>query len=113
MEQSKQHFTPWEVSATGYYNERELAFLRDTHPDEIAEVLVKLDSEVKIITFYEYIVHGAVQKAALLARAMVRLDPETKGFLERHLSEDFAHALLEENVLNLGKYNITIHGLNV
>ncbi len=48
MEQSKQHFTPWEVSATGYYNERELAFLRDTHPDEIAEVLVKIDSEVKI-----------------------------------------------------------------
>jgi len=75
-EELKDEFTrDWSISVTGRFSKRELEGLRDDYKDEIAQFFYsvrEVDNLLSIEAVWEIYAHGNEQKAALVARAIVK-----------------------------------------
>jgi hypothetical protein len=93
---------PWDMSATKLYKKEELEFLRDADVDWIASNIIGADTKVQTEgVLKEYIGHGYIHKGALVARRLVKLDPDAEGFIkdlfyyEPDVAEDLLYTRLD------------------
>lgn len=96
----------WSESVTGEFNEEELERLRNDHPKVLADFFYLIregDDLLPIEALYEIYAHGNEQKAALVARALVKKIPDFVEDIETFFEERIATELLEGNILKMKK----------
>jgi hypothetical protein len=94
-------FYDWSVSATGQWGDEELPWLRDENPELMIEPLWNAGGGVQSFALFELIAHGNYQKAATLARALVKAHPVCEKSIKEDCGEKMAKLLLEANLLKL------------
>ncbi|HKY73833.1 MAG TPA: hypothetical protein VJ246_00805 [Patescibacteria group bacterium] len=96
---------PWSVGATGM-DEGSLAILRDTDVDQLARFLNCFPDEEKsntqLASIMELVTHGYWEKAALLARELLKSNPEIAQLIKRNMS-GFDKKLLTDRISSLPK----------
>ncbi len=91
----------WSVSATGQWGDEELPWLRDENPELMVEPLWDAGIGVQSFALFELVAHGNYQKAATLARALVKAHPVCEKSIKEGCGEDMSRLLLEADLLKL------------
>jgi hypothetical protein len=94
-------FYDWSVSATGEWGDEELSWLRDENPELMVESLWDAGISVQSFALFELVAHGNYQKAATLARALIKAHPVCEKFIKEGCGEEMSRLLLGADLLKL------------
>ncbi|KKU63912.1 MAG: hypothetical protein UX86_C0015G0002 [Candidatus Amesbacteria bacterium GW2011_GWC1_47_15] len=94
-------FYSWNESATGQWSDEELIRLRDDNSSELAEALWSPGRAVQRFALFELVAHGNYQKAATVARELVKQHPICETSIREDCGPEMAKILLETNLLKL------------
>lgn len=92
---------PWNISITQKWTREGLEALRDKDPEEIAEIVWMTGEENYCNAFIELAAHGLQQKAAEVARALVKKHPIVKDLIIESLGEDTSYFLLQKPLASI------------
>lgn len=94
-------FFPWTESATGQFSDEEIVRLRDENPSDIAEAIWAPGRGVQSLALFELVAHGNYQKAAVVARELVKQHPICETSIKEDCGPEMSKILLEANLLKL------------
>jgi hypothetical protein len=91
-------FIDWDRSATEQFDPGELHMLQIQNPITLAQ---ELPPEKRIPALIEFKLHANLQKAALVARSLVLLEPPFEQKLMEAIGRQDTRELLEDNIMQL------------
>jgi hypothetical protein len=86
---------PWSLSATGRYNQEQLAVLKNNDIEEIVEILNQQPHEI-FDTMAEIVGHGNIRRAVQIARGLVSVNPAHEQLFQTKMDRHTMHHWFKE-----------------
>jgi len=81
-------FYNWEASSTGKFSTSELENIRDEHAEVMAEALTNDPVQHQFDVIVELLDHGSAQKAGMVVKNLIRINPKSREKLNDLFIED-------------------------